>query len=207
MTETAERRFSDVLEDLGRRGGETLALGEMVEAFGDRALGAVMIFIAVISLLPWPPGGKLIFSIPLVLIAAEVALLRETLWLPNWITRRKVSRTSYASGLTKFIKPVRFLERLSKPRFEHWVSPAAEVAMGVICVLLAVMLAFPVPLGDMLPAVTIIIFGFALMQRDGLALIAGLVGTVLCAAYLVLVWAAIVEIVQAVVRVFPSLAS
>ncbi len=89
---------------------------------------------------------------------------------------------------------MRFIERLSRPRMRPLTGPLAQMVIGLICLALAIMLAFPVPLGDMLPAFTIAIFGFAVMQRDGLAMIAGLVGTALCAGYLALVWRVIVEI-------------
>ena len=182
------RRFSDVLVSLGRDGDERLTLDEMVDAFGERALGAVMILIAVVSLLPWPPGGKVVFSLPLMLIASEVTLQRQTLWLPGWLLRRSVSRTGYASGMSKMLPAVRFIENLSQPRMPVLTGPLARMAIGLICLFLSVMLAFPVPFGDMLPAVTIVIFGFALMQRDGLATLSGLVGTLVCVGYLALVW-------------------
>lgn len=196
VSEDVQDRFSDVLEALGRRGGENLAVSEMVDAFGERALGAVMVLIALISLLPWPPGGKVVFSVPLILIAAEVMTRRDTLWLPGWVMRRSVSRTGYAQGIARAIRPIRFIERLSKPRMSALTDDVAQVGIGLLCILLAIMLAFPVPFGDMLPAVTIIIFGFALMQRDGLAMIAGLIGTALCGVYLVVVWQAIVEVIE-----------
>ena len=182
------RLFSDVLVSLGEGDAETLTLDDMVDAFGERALGAVMILIAVVSLLPWPPGGKVVFSLPLMLIASEVTLQRQTLWLPGWLLRRSVSRSGYASGIAKALPAVRFIENLSKPRLPFLTGPLARMVIGLICLFLAVMLAFPVPFGDMLPAVTIVIFGFALMQRDGVATIAGLIGTLVCVGYLALVW-------------------
>ena len=191
------RRFSDILEDLGRRAGERLTLQEMVDAFGDRALGAVMILIAVISLLPWPPGGKVVFSLPLMIIASEVTLQRETLWLPGWLLRRSVPRAGYASGLRRMIGVVRFIERLSQPRIPALTGPMARLGIGLVCLFLAIMLAFPVPFGDLLPALTIIIFGFALMQRDGLATLAGLVGTLVCLGYLAFVWRAVIHLLSA----------
>ena len=97
-------------------------------------------------------------------------------------------------GLGRVLPAIRFIERLSRPRLKVLTGPLAQMVIGLICLGLAVMLAFPVPFGDMLPAVTIALFGFAVMQRDGLATIAGLVGTAVCIGYLALVWRLIVEI-------------
>ena len=188
------RTFSEVLEALGQGSGVRLTIGEMVDAFGERAFGAVMILISVMSLLPWPPGGKVVFSIPLLLVASEMTLQRETLWLPRWALRASVSRENYRSGLRRVLPAVRFIERLSRPRMRPLTGPLAQMVIGLICLALAIMLAFPVPFGDMLPAFTIAIFGFAVMQRDGVATIAGLIGTAVCVGYLALVWRVIVEI-------------
>ena len=187
------RTFSEVLEDLGRS-GDRLTLDEMVVAFGERAFGALMIVTALMSLLPWPPGGKVIFSVPLMIVASELTLQRHSLWLPQWAMRASVSRTGYAKGLGRVLPAIRFIERLSRPRLKVLTGPLAQMVIGLICLGLAVMLAFPVPVGDMLPADTIALFGFAVMQRDGLATIAGLVGTAVCIGYLALVWRLIVEI-------------
>ena len=187
------RTFSEVLEDLGRS-GDRLTLDELVVAFGERAFGALMIVTALMSLLPWPPGGKVIFSVPLMIVASELTLQRHSLWLPQWAMRASVSRTGYAKGLGRVLPAIRVIERLSRPRLKVLTGPLAQMVIGLICLGLAVMLAFPVPFGDMLPAVTIALFGFAVMQRDGLATIAGLVGTAVCIGYLALVWRLIVEI-------------
>jgi len=75
------RTFSDVLERLGQGQADKLSLREMVEAFGERGFGAVILMLALMALVPWPPGGKAVFSVPIILIAAELALQREKVWL------------------------------------------------------------------------------------------------------------------------------
>ncbi len=51
------RTFSDVLEQLGQGEAEKLSLREMIEAFGERGFGAVILMLALMALFPWPPGG------------------------------------------------------------------------------------------------------------------------------------------------------
>ena len=67
------------------------------------------------------------------------------------------------------------------------------------------MLALPVPLGDMLPALTIAIFGLAITQRDGLAVLIGALGTLVCGVYVVLVWATVVAVVTGLLNWFNQL--
>ena len=54
-------------------------------------------------------------------------------------------------------------------------SPWGERVIGVLCAALAFVLILPIPLGNLLPALTIGVFGFSLFQRDGLFAVAGYV--------------------------------
>lgn len=199
MIDDERRTLSDVIESLGYGDNPQLSVAELVSAFGERAFGALILILALMALFPWPPGGKAVFSAPIILLSLELAVQRDTVWLPRWLLKVSVSRDIYRKASAKAIKPIRWVERLSKPRLPMLTGEIADVIVGGVCVLLAVMLALPVPLGDMLPAVTLVIFGLAMSQRDGLAIIAGAIGTVVCGIYLVLVWAAVVAIGERIV--------
>lgn len=204
MTSTAlllppepRRAFSEVLEDLARRGEPKLTLGEIVEAFGERGFGALILIVALISLFPWPPGSKAILSIPIILLALELAFQRQRVWLPGWALDRGLPRETFGQALGRVMKPIRFVERLSQPRMPWLTGEAADVVTGVTCVFLAVMMALPVPFGDLLPGVTLIVLGLGVMQRDGVAILLGALGTAACVIYLFLVWAAVTAAVEA----------
>ena len=202
----ARRTLSDVIECLGYGDDPKLDLAEVVEAFGERAFGALMLMLSLMALLPWPPGGKAVFSVPIMLLALELAIQRQTVWLPRWLLRISVSRDAYrkASG-GKVLRAIRAIERLTRPRLPMLTGELADVITGLVCFVLAVMLALPVPLGDMLPALTIAIFGLAITQRDGLAVLIGGIGTVICGVYLVLVWATVVAIISGLLGWFNQL--
>lgn len=189
--------FSDVLAAVAARPGAQLTLNEIVEAFGERGFGALILMIALISLLPWPPGSKLILSVPIILLSLELAFQRPSVWLPRWALGRSMPRKVFARGVGKAIRPIRFVERLSRPRLPWLTGEAADVATGAACVFLAVMMALPVPFGDMLPGVTLILFGLGIMQRDGVVVILAALGTAACVAYLFLVWRAVMLALEA----------
>lgn len=186
--------FSEILTGLGERAEARLTLATLIDAFEARAFGAGLTIIAVISLLPWPPGSKVVFSLPLALIATEVVLQRRKLWLPRWLLDMSLSRVRYAAGLKRLIGPIRRIEALSRPRLTGLTVGWMRSVIGLACLFLTVMLALPIPFGDVMPALTIIVLGFALMQRDGLAALVGLAGTVICFAYLVFVWEAVMHL-------------
>ena len=66
-------------------------------------------------------------------------------------------------------------------------------------------MALPVPFGDALPGLTLAIFGLAIVQRDGFAVIAGLVGTAVCGVYLALIWTAVVAAAHGIAGWFAGL--
>ena len=189
------RTFSDVLERLGQAQGEKLSLREMVEAFGERGFGAVILMLALMALFPWPPGGKAVFSVPVILIAAEMALQREEVWLPRWLLNLSVSRQTYRATTAKVLPRLRQVERLTRPRGPALTGEVADVVIGVICILLALMMALPVPFGDALPGLTLALFGLGIIQRDGAFVLAGLFGTAVCGVYLALVWTTVVALI------------
>jgi hypothetical protein len=192
------RTFSDVLEGLGQGDSAKLSLREMVEAFGERGFGALLLLLALMALFPWPPGGKAVFSVPIILIAAELALQRDRVWLPRWLLKLSVSRDAYRSAARSILPRLRKVERLTRPRWPALTGEIADVVVGVICILLALMMALPVPFGDALPGLTLALFALAVIQRDGVFVIAGLAGTAACAVYLTLVWTTVSAIVGGV---------
>lgn len=190
------RTFSDVLEGLGASDDPRLTLREMVEAFGERGFGAVIMMLALMALIPWPPGGKAVFSVPIILISAEMALQSDRVWLPRFLMEASVSRATYRTASQKILKRLRQVERLTRPRLPVLTGEVADVIIGILCILLALMMALPVPFGDALPGITLVILALGIIQRDGIFILLGLVGSILCAIYLALVWTTVVAIIN-----------
>ena len=188
-----QRTFSQVLEDLGAAEGPTLKLGEVVEAFGDRGLGALILVLSLMALFPWPPGGKAVFAMPIILLAAELAFQLNEVWLPRWALKVSVSRAAYRTAVSKVIGPIRRVENLTRPRLSVLTGPTSEVLMGTTCVLLAMVMALPVPFGDMLPGIGLVFFALGVMQKDGIAVLIGVLGSICTVAYLILIWRTAIE--------------
>ena len=190
--------FSEVLESLGQGDDPKLTLDEVVEAFGDRGLGALILVLTLMALLPWPPGGKAVFAVPIILLSVELAIQRNEVWLPRWALKASLSRVAYRRAVSRVLKPIRYVENLTRPRLPMLTGPAPEILMGTACVLLAVVMALPVPFGDMLPGLAMLFFALGVMQKDGVSVLIGAFWTAATAAYLFLIWKTVVEIVQAV---------
>lgn len=235
------KRFSDVLEEMAHGNSPHLTIREMSLGFGERGFGAMLLLLTLLALFPWPPGGKAVFSVPIILISIEMTFQMSRLWLPSWIMDAKVSRSTYRrllnspialprwarrwlymKGGSRFarwsnrriaVTPsrdsvlglLRKAERLTRPRWPILTGEVADTLTGIACILLAIMMALPVPLGDMLPGIAILFLALGIVQRDGMAILIGAGFTAISAVYLVLVWKTVVAIGTGIIHWFASL--
>ncbi len=166
------RPFSQVIQDIGAKSDPKLYLGELVNAFGERGFGALMLFFGLLSVaIGIIPGTTTVLGAPLLLMGLQLMIRQDQLWLPRWALRRSIERQTYRQGVEKVLPRLRQMERLSKPRLSIMTSELSEVLIGIATFLLALILILPLWGGNLIPALIISAFGFGLMQRDGLAIV------------------------------------
>jgi hypothetical protein len=182
------RPFSQVLEDIGAKRDPNLYLGELVNAFGERGFGALMLFFGLMNVaIGIIPGTTTILGAPLLLMGLQLIIRRDQLWLPRWALKRSIERETYRNGLATVLPRLRKMERWSRPRLKIMTSDLSEVLIGIATFLLAFILILPIWGGNLIPAVIISTFGFGLMQRDGLAVLIGWIAFgLICLAGLVI---------------------
>lgn len=158
-------------DDLTR---ERIAIGDLLAALGDRAIGALLFIFAFPNVLPTPPGTSAVLGAPLIFLAAQLAFGRQP-WLPAIITNRSMSRDDFQTIIRRIGPWLARAEKLLKPRMSSLALPPMEYLIGLVCLLLAALLVLPIPLGNMLPALAISLIALGVLERDGLWVLAGLV--------------------------------
>jgi hypothetical protein len=162
--------------------GERLSFTDLAARLQSRAWGGLLFIFAAINVLPLPPGTSVFFAIPLMIVSAQMVVGRASPWFPAWINRRGV-RTNELERLIAKIEGVEArIERVLKPRLATLTGPTATRLIGLVCLLLALLAAIPIPLFHMAPAAAILLFGLALIYRDGALVIAAGVASVLSIA-------------------------
>lgn len=63
---------------------DRIAVGDLLQALGDRAIGALLFIFAFPNILPVPPGTSAVLGAPLVFLAAQLAFGMRP-WLPGHI--------------------------------------------------------------------------------------------------------------------------
>ena len=164
---------------MAESGPERLSFTELAAELHARAWGGLLFLFAAINLLPLPPGTSIFFAIPLMLVSAQMAFGRASPWFPQRIDRRGVTKQELARLVGKIGWLEERVERIFKPRLARLTGTAATRLIGLVCFVLALIAAIPIPLFHMAPAAAIVLFGLALIYRDGALVIAGALAAVL----------------------------
>jgi hypothetical protein len=158
-------------------GGGSITLKGVLEQFGRRSYGPLLLIIGLISISPAAllPGSTTIFATLTLLIALQLLFHRDHPWMPGFALRMKLAEDK----LEKFIRFCRpatnLIDKVIRPRFiflseQPWVTGIA------LLVILAALITYPlsfVPIAPLLPGLAISLFGLGMTARDGLLLAVG----------------------------------
>jgi hypothetical protein len=174
-TETAGRplplsqRLKEIIEETGP---DRLTFTELAAQLHGRAWGGLLFIFAAINVLPLPPGTSAFFAVPILLVAGQMVFGRTSPWFPARLDRRGVTKNELGRLISKIGWLEARVERLFKPRLPGLTGPTAARGVGAICFVLGLIAAVPIPLFHVAPAAAIVLFGLALIYRDGALVIA-----------------------------------
>src|SRR5258706_12953859 len=134
--------------------GDRLTMGDIVAALQDRAFGLLMLLLALPNCPPMPgiPFVSTVTGTPLAFFAGQLALGHHTPWLPKRLLRQSIGRAQLLRALLAIAPYVRRVERLLKRRLPRLATGPGERVAAAAAFVLAVILALPVPGGNLLPA-------------------------------------------------------
>ena len=185
------RPFSQVLRELASAGDGELRVRDVIEAFGERAFGALLLFLGLLSLIPIP-GATTLTGVPLVFVAVQLIIGRQSLWLPRRVLEGGVDRENFRRRIERALGWVERAERLTRPRLAWATSDLGERLIGLVCLVMACVLVLPIWFGNFVPAVAVILLALGLLQRDGVFVLLGAVAAAGAFVVLALVWGTVV---------------
>ena len=169
-------RTSVLLRDfIAEETGPRINLGALRDALGDRGFGVLLFIFALPNLIPVNiPLLSALLGLPLVLLAAQLSYGRHKPWFPAWLTGQTFSRQGFAAIVNRALPYLERTERLLRPRLTILVSWTGERLIGLAILILALILALPIPFANWLPACAIAIIALAIVEKDGVAVLVGL---------------------------------
>lgn len=163
--------LSEIAADPAR---DFVAISDLIAFLGGRGRAALILLFAFPNVLPAPPGMSGLLGLPLLYLSFQMMLGRLP-WLPQVIGGRGMSRERFSQLVDRLAPLLARAERLLRPRWSFLVSHSAERVLGAVCLVLATVLALPIPLGNMLPAFAICLIALGVLERDGVWVVAGTV--------------------------------
>jgi hypothetical protein len=156
---------------------ESVTLGEVLARIGQRSFSATLMVIGLLmvsplSAIPFLPS---LVAIVILLIAGQAIIGRHHLWLPDFLTRRRISADKLRRALDTLIRPAAWIDR---HRSGRWVVltqwPISSLAYFVI---IAIALTWPplsfVPFSTTLSAVGMSFLAAGQTLKDGIFVLLG----------------------------------
>jgi hypothetical protein len=148
-----------------------VSVGWLMEQLGERSFGLTLFLMAVLALLP---GASTVMGVLVAWPAIQMILDHDVAALPRLVARKQIG-VEKLERLIGIVAPrLEWVERLVRPR---WPTPfhATKRLTGGVMLLLGLTLISPVPFGQVVPALVIMLLALAYLERDGVALLVALV--------------------------------
>jgi hypothetical protein len=174
--------------------GERITLGEMAEAFGDRAFGLLTLLLCLPGLLP---GMSAVFGLPMLILGVQMGLGYRQPKLPAFIARQSIRRTDLLrltpGSSTRVSRAIARIERWVRPRPGVFTGAFADRVVGWLTAYAALMLILPGPGTNGPPAFGTIVMALGVVENDskvvGLGMALTFLGNLFATVVLVaLVW-------------------
>lgn len=143
--------------------GERISLGEMAEAFGDRAFGILSLLLLLPGLLP---GMASVFGLPLLILGIQMGLGLRVPKLPGILARQTIKRSDLLRLASASSKGLKRIERYVRPRPGFFTGPMGERIIGWLTAYVALMLILPGPGTNGPPAFGNIVMALGVVEQD-----------------------------------------
>jgi|GEM_PF-2743873 len=146
--------------------GKEITIGELTKLFGLRAIGGSL---AILSLLAIFPGISIIAG-SLIMILGWQSFNAQKLVLPRRILAKSFDSEATAKKLELLASYAEVVERYTRPRLSWLCYPPYSRVISLLIVLLGICIFIPLPMTNFIPALAILGFAIAFIERDGLLL-------------------------------------
>src|SRR3989442_1720272 len=168
MTTSSEREplSAIIAETLG---SQVVTVGEVADRVAQRGFGLIMIVLALPTMIPvLPPGSGELIGLLYILLGAEMLIGQQRPWLPGRVRNYRLASGTMQVLRERGIPLLQRIERLTRPR-ATWIPDAILTRTTAIAVLLlGIILLSPLPFFNTIPAMTVLILGIGLFNREAL---------------------------------------
>ena len=154
---------------------ETADLKSIIESFGDRAFGPVMLLSGLFMLTPLGaiPMVPAAFGFIVITFAVQLLMRRDTPWMPNVLSRVKVSSSRVKQVKRKATPILAKVDGVIRPRMQWAARGPFQILAALIAIILSTAM---VPLGAVpfavcIPGFVLGLLGLGITARDGIMML------------------------------------
>lgn len=153
---------------------EKVTLEGLLQSLGDKAIAFVLVVFAIPAIIPTPgiPAG-MIFGTALAILSLQIMFGAKKLVLPGFLGRLSISRSIIELTASKAAPRLAKLEKMLRPRGHVLSKHLGPAVIGIIIFLMAVLIALPIPFGNVLPGLSVLAIALGLAQKDDVAVLTG----------------------------------
>lgn len=156
-----------------------MRLQDIIDGLGERSFGFVLLLFGLLSAIAIVPGLATITAIPLLFFGLQMIAGHSTPWLPRSIAERNFAKRDLEATIQRGVKMMRWVEQICRPRLTFLTGKLFERILGLLIFVLALIIALPGPGTNFPPGVTIAFMAIAIIERDGLLVLLGVVASVI----------------------------
>ncbi len=153
---------------------EKVTLEGLLQSLGDKAIAFVLVVFAIPAIIPTPgiPAG-MIFGTALAILSLQIMFGAKKLVLPGFLGRLSISRSIIELTASKAAPRLAKLEKMLRPRGHVLSKHLGPAVIGIVIFLMAVLIALPIPFGNVLPGLSVLAIALGLAQKDDVAVLTG----------------------------------
>ena len=171
----------------------SLTVGALVDKAAESGFGFL---IGVLTLIAIPfVGVSTPFGLAIALLGSQLMIGLAHPWLPARARRRALSMAMLDRVLVLLARRTRWLTRLSRRRWEVLIQPRL-IGLGIVLLALGLALPLPVPGSNLVFLIPLFIYAVGILERDGLWIVLGHLGTLIDLALLVAFGATVVRVLE-----------
>jgi len=167
LTIPLHQRLQQACDDLT---GERVRLAQLAEVHGPATQGTLLVLLAAPCMLPVPGVGSV--------LGLGLAMLAWASWrgkaheqLPPRVANLELSAPWARRVLGLLARFYAMAHRCTRTRLVHLAEPRAGSWLAAKAGLMSVLIILPIPLGNVLPALALMLLGLGMVFRDGIAVL------------------------------------
>jgi hypothetical protein len=171
-----EEPLSAVIEAVLREAEtRSVRLGDLLERTAERGYGLLFLVLGLPMLIPvLPPGSSTLVGPIYAAFALQMLSGATHPWVPRRLRERMLHQGVVGAMRRRGLPLIRKVERLSRPR-GLWVSDRVMLrVVGIMVLLMGLILVSPLPFLNTLPALSVMLIGMGLLNRDVVFVLAGM---------------------------------